>query len=397
MKNLKKLSSILILFAVVLALSLTNSVHAVGVIGTITVGDNPAGLAYDTGKSEIFVANYNDGTISIISDTSNNVVGQLATGPSQNALSTPDDVAYDSVKGEIFVTNTNLNNVSVISDSTNTIVANITVGEQPVGIAYDSGKGEMFVVNAASGTVSVISDSTNTVIANMTVVANTSLVQAHAEYPVSIAYDSGMNELFVTTDPGTVYVISDSSNTVVANVTVGDSPAGLAYDASKGEVFVTNFDSQTVSVISDKSNEVVATVPVGGYPESVAFDSGKSEMFVVSSGSNTLAPQDTLGSVSVISDSSNTVIANFTVGGCNGVAYDSAKGEVFTTNAGFGTVSVITDASDTSASPSPTISTIPSPTVPELSNQALILVVVLIVALTFCALYRHIKNRPDLH
>ena len=68
-------------------------------------------------------------------------------------------IAYDSGRGEIFVTNLDFNSVSVISDSTNTVVATITVGSLPWGIAYDSGKGEIFVANYASDSVSVISDS----------------------------------------------------------------------------------------------------------------------------------------------------------------------------------------------------------------------------------------------
>jgi hypothetical protein len=47
MKNLKKISSILILFTIVLAMSAANAVHALGVTDTITVGNLPGGVAYD--------------------------------------------------------------------------------------------------------------------------------------------------------------------------------------------------------------------------------------------------------------------------------------------------------------------------------------------------------------
>ena len=63
---------------------------------------------------------------------------------------------------------------------------------------------------------------------------------------------------------------------------------------SKAEVFVANYGSGTVSVISDSVNGVVATVPVGTEPWGVAYDSGKGEVFVANYGSNT---------VSVMSDS----------------------------------------------------------------------------------------------
>ncbi len=43
----------------------------------------------------------------------------------------------------------------------------------------------------------------------------------------------------------------------------GVQPVAVAYDSGKGEVFVTNQDSDTVSVISDATIAVVASIPVG--------------------------------------------------------------------------------------------------------------------------------------
>ncbi len=96
-----------------------------------------------------------------------------------------------------------------------------------------------------------------------------------------VAYDSGMGEVFVTSLVGTVSVISDVTNTVVATIPVGASGpygVGVAYDSGMGEVLVTNFGVNTVSVISDVSNTVVATIPVGLQPLGVAYDSGMGEV-----------------------------------------------------------------------------------------------------------------------
>ena len=53
MKNLKKISAILILLTIVLALSAANAAHALGVTATVTVGNLPGAVAYDSGKGEI--------------------------------------------------------------------------------------------------------------------------------------------------------------------------------------------------------------------------------------------------------------------------------------------------------------------------------------------------------
>src|SRR5207245_6019801 len=77
----------------------------------------------------------------------------------------PFAVAYDSGMGEVFVANSENNTVSVISDVSNTVVATIPVGEYPNGLAYDSGMEEVFVTNEFSSSVSVIYELSKTVLA----------------------------------------------------------------------------------------------------------------------------------------------------------------------------------------------------------------------------------------
>lgn len=208
-------------------------------------------------------------------------------------------------------------------------ITTVNLGGSPWGITYDSAKSELFVVNSATGSVWVLSDSSNSVVATITVGAS----------PYRDLYDSGKGEIFVANyGANSVSVISDSTNTVVATVAVGASPASFAYDSSKGEMFVANSGGNTVSVISDSSNSVVAAVTVGSNPYDLDYDSARGEIFVANTYSR---------SVSVISDSNNQVVATVPVGsGPLGVAYDPAKDEVFVANSVSGTVSVISDSTN---------------------------------------------------
>ena len=142
-----------------------------------------------------------------------------------------------------------------------------------------------------NGTVSVISDTTNTVVATLKASAGGA--------SFGIAYDSGKGELFVSNEiADTISVISDKTDTVVATMPVGITPAEVAYDPSNGEVFVANGINDTVSVISDATNTVVATVSVGSFPFGVAYDSFRGEVFVTNEG----VPPNSNGTVSVIAD-----------------------------------------------------------------------------------------------
>src|SRR5256885_7509941 len=144
------------------------------------------------------------------------------------------------------------------------------------------------------------------------------------------------------TGPFVAYTLVLSNNTLIPGNFLAKNPVAtpdfIAYDSGKGEMFVTDERSNNVTVISDSTNAVIANIPVGSYPIGLACDSGKGEVFVTNSGSN---------NVTVISDSTNAVIANIPVGSYpSGAAYDSGKGEMFVTNYGVisNNVTVISDA-----------------------------------------------------
>lgn len=105
------------------------------------------------------------------------------------------------------------------------------------------------MVDSGSNTIFVISDSSNTIAQNISVGTD----------PTWIAYDSGTNELFVSATLGNlVDVISGSSNMVVANISVQE-PGGIVYDSGKSEIFVSEVGLAVVA-ISDGTNQIAATI-----------------------------------------------------------------------------------------------------------------------------------------
>src|SRR5271169_2756603 len=70
------------------------------IAATVNVGPSPYGVAYDPVKGDVFVVNNGDGTVSVISDSSDTVIANVSVPGA------PADVAYDSAKGEMFVSDT---------------------------------------------------------------------------------------------------------------------------------------------------------------------------------------------------------------------------------------------------------------------------------------------------
>jgi YVTN family beta-propeller protein len=190
------------------------------IVGTITVGLAPAGLAITPDGAFVYVINYVDGnpgtgTISIIQTSTQSVVGRISgfSGPFGIAITPNGRFAY--------VTNFGSNDfapvgrtVSVVDLSTNTIVATIELGIQPAGIAITPDGCLAYVTNY-----------------------NT------------LYLGPGFTNL--TAGEGIVNIIDLCTNRVIPPaITVGSSPNAVAISPNGLFAYVTNYISNSVSVIA---------------------------------------------------------------------------------------------------------------------------------------------------
>lgn len=295
------------------------------VIATIPVGGYPFGMAYDSGKGEVFVAASPGGNVTVINDTSNTVVSTIPVGFAVNHL------AYDSGKGEMFATT--LGTVAVISDSSDSVIASVSDGSGPWEAAYDPGRAEVFVTNGGSDSVTVIADATNTVVTTIPEGGSYSS-------PWGVAYDAKRSEVFVANFGAfNASVIDDGTDQVVATVAlpinaVYDEDA--LYDPAKGEVFVASLGGGYLFGINDRTDAVNAAFPACAQPcgpSALAYDPHAGELFATNYDSNT---------VSVINDTNHTIVESVQVGSTpDGVAYDSGNGDLYVANSYDGNVSVL--------------------------------------------------------
>jgi len=65
-----------------------------------------------------------------------------------------------------------------------------------------------------------------------------------------------------------------AENAVIATLSVGTTPEGVAFDSVNTRMYVPNYNDDTVSVINTATNAVIATISVGDGPRGIAFDSG---------------------------------------------------------------------------------------------------------------------------
>ncbi|MCI4349625.1 MAG: YncE family protein, partial [Thermoplasmata archaeon] len=104
-------------------------------LGTVGVGNDPFGIAFDPANGYLYSANLGGGTVSVVNRTT--VVASISVGGD------PFSVAYNPLNGYIYVTDSLDGTVLVISGTT--VIKTISVLSSPQGIAVDPGSGLVYV------------------------------------------------------------------------------------------------------------------------------------------------------------------------------------------------------------------------------------------------------------
>jgi hypothetical protein len=293
-----------------------------GVVAIIPLTTDLAALStYDPANGDLYVPCQSNpglgtnGTLRVISVASDSVIASDALG------SEPGVPVVDSWNGDVYISNYGDNFTTVISGTSNEVVGTIRTEGGSVGIAFDPGNGDLYVPGGgrglSPGIVDVISGSTNSVVASIPI----------GWYPSYAIYDGANGNLYVAdrssanglTGPNEVTVISTANNRAVANVTVGEMSSAFGsvmLDASNADLYVASGGG--TAVVSTTTNTVLASFPRGG------------PGFVDLQGNVYLYQPGFPANFTVVSGFSNTVTSTFTIGNSFwGLTYDPNQGVIF--------------------------------------------------------------------
>lgn len=117
--------------------------------------------------------------------------------------------------------------------------------------------------------------------------------------PRGIAANPNTNRIYVAYGSSTVSVIDGATQSVIKNITVGSNPFyQIGINLSTNRVYVPNNGSSSLSVIDGNTNAVIKTISgLGSTPEGVDVHPGRNRVYVTHGGS----------SLSVIDGATNTI------------------------------------------------------------------------------------------
>jgi len=290
-----------------------------GIIATVPVGHSPLGLAINATTNRVYVANYMDGTVSIVDEKTNTVIktvpvgtnpSRIAVNPIMNRVYVADDTdatvyVLDGEKLQI-ITRIPLNNPAQ-GIAVNPVINKIYVAQGSAGenfFAFDGnantrmaaqrlGDGIQdiavnpitnYIYAAVSNQVSVIYGKSNAVVATVRL----------GSIPVSVAVDPITNRIYVTTMNSTLHVIDGTTNAVLSALKVGKGARGIAVNSTTNQVFFCNATDKTVSVFDGITGAVTSTISVAekGVPTAAAINPTTNRVYVTMRETNTVCVLD---------------------------------------------------------------------------------------------------------
>jgi YVTN family beta-propeller protein len=255
------------------------------------VGSEPWGVAVNPATNKVYVANFASGDVYVLDATTLDLLEIIPVGPK------PIFVKINPVTNRVFVVTYGNSSVTVINGATDTLETTVPSGGSAAwGLAVDPNTNLVYVSNRDSGTVTTLDGNHGyQVVASRTIQPCGGAGAA----PYGLAFNPLNSKLYIACSPfhnvnrAAVYRANAVGMTRLAFLPIGDGGddggGGVAVDGATSNVFFTNSAANTVSVISGSTDTVIATLPTGLSPFGVAVDAVTRRAFVVNRDSNDLS------------------------------------------------------------------------------------------------------------
>ena len=259
------------------------------VVGAVTVGRGPMGMALNYSSGYLYVVNSVDSTVSVLNMQNYEVLSTIdVSAYSPNPIEcvyVPSDV--NTFEGKVFVIGDS-SEVAVIDTESASTIGIIDAGIRPVSIVVDGTRKELYVASKVSRAVGILSAVTD----------RESEVINLPQSPSGLAL-WGDNIYAFSAEGGSIVVVSKSSRSVVKNLfPLVITDRGIVTD--DGEIYGIGKDSGKVSVLDDFGNSI-AEIETGREPTFAAWDGLNRMVYVVNSGDNSVSIVDTIKRSLVVS------------------------------------------------------------------------------------------------
>jgi YVTN family beta-propeller protein len=268
----------------------SNSISVYSVVDrTVTevrTGANPQTVALAADNRTAFVVNHGENSVSFVA---------LPAGPAERVEEVcRDPFAVVAHRERLFVSCFGEGSVVVIDVSSRTRAGVIQVERDPRGLAVSPSGDQLYVTHFTSGRVSVIDIDTGVVTQNISTLPDSNLSQSlFIDAATNLAYlpqtRSNSTNRALLFDTTVFPIVSVLDLSIPGNVPtkriaidIADRPSGIPIDAVRAgnRLFVVHAASNDLSVIDLDSGRVVAHLTVGAHPRGMALSPDGRRLYI---------------------------------------------------------------------------------------------------------------------
>ncbi len=202
---------------------------------------------------KLYITNYVSNDVTVIDTFVKSRITNIRVGNG------PMGVTADPVRQEVYVANSQSNSISIINSLNDTVKATISVDTKPVDVVLVNGS--LYVLNAGSNRITVIDPSSRKIIRSISAGTN----------PRKGIYFERYRRVYLTNFiSGQVSFLIPSSSAITRSIKVGRQPIGLAMDEDRNRLYTVNYGSDTVTVVNPVSEQIESNISVGKNPYGIA-------------------------------------------------------------------------------------------------------------------------------
>jgi PQQ-dependent catabolism-associated beta-propeller protein len=224
-----------------------------------TSGPDPELLDIDHAGKFIYIANEDDGMVTVINAADGSVRGEIQIGVEPEGMAvSPDDTI-------VVATSESTSMAHFIDIKSLKVVANVLVDTRPRVARYTADGKEVWVTAEVGGTVSVIDANTHKVTQRLTF--DIPGVRPELIQPMGVQFSKDGERAFVALGRANrIAVIDTATYKTESFILVGQRPWHLDFNADRTKLFTANGLSNDVTVIDVATLKPEKSVPVGRLP-----------------------------------------------------------------------------------------------------------------------------------
>jgi YVTN family beta-propeller protein len=231
------------------------------VIRVLPAGSDPEQFAISADGKQLFVANEDTGTASIVDLAGKQPIVKIAVGRE------PEGVVVSPNGRWVLITNESDNSVSIIDSKSRAVVRSVVVGKRPRDLAFTSDSRHAYVTGEFDASIYRIGVPEGEPVER--------LVQLRAETrPMAVVLDERANRLYVSTGRGGTVAILDVGGDkphLIREIQVGTRPWGIALSSDGRFLYTANGPSNDVTVVDTQSLQIVRKIKAGRSPWGVVI------------------------------------------------------------------------------------------------------------------------------